>query len=157
MLYSLILSIQIACGYEILTKYTTHIWIYIIVLKKKNYNDFVIWYDIVIAFLYFTSRLVVFAGTIWTLWSRNWKILYGLYNNIITVTTRVITFCLKSNLLWFCLVFFFFFYCRNLPKAIAISCILVTVVYVFTNIAFYTTLSPMEVLTSEAVAVVSKN
>merc|ERR1712243_152079 len=42
---------------------------------------------------------------------------------------------------------------RNLPKAIAISCILVTVVYVMTNIAFYTTLSVPEVLDSEAVAV----
>jgi hypothetical protein len=44
---------------------------------------------------------------------------------------------------------------RNLPKAIAISIILVTVVYVLTNIAFYTTLSVPEVLGSEAVAVVS--
>ena len=43
---------------------------------------------------------------------------------------------------------------RNLPKAIAISIILVTVVYVLTNIAFYTTLSVPEVLGSEAVAVV---
>ena len=43
---------------------------------------------------------------------------------------------------------------RNLPRAIAISCILVTLVYVFTNIAFYTTLSVPEVLGSEAVAVV---
>jgi len=42
---------------------------------------------------------------------------------------------------------------KNLPKAIAISIILVTVVYVMTNIAFYTTLSVPEVLGSEAVAV----
>jgi solute carrier family 7 L-type amino acid transporter-like protein len=42
---------------------------------------------------------------------------------------------------------------RDLPRAIAISCILVTFVYVFTNIAFYTTLSVPEVLGSEAVAV----
>ena len=43
---------------------------------------------------------------------------------------------------------------KNLPRAIAISCILVTVVYVLTNVAFYTTLSVPEVLGSEAVAVV---
>jgi amino acid transporter len=43
---------------------------------------------------------------------------------------------------------------RNLPRAIAISCALVTVVYVMTNVAFYTTLSTDEVLGSEAVAVV---
>ena len=43
---------------------------------------------------------------------------------------------------------------KNLPKAIGISCALVTVVYVLTNMAFYTTLSPKEVLGSGAVAVV---
>lgn len=48
-----------------------------------------------------------------------------------------------------------FFPCRNLPRAIAISIILVTLVYVLTNVAFYTTLSPIEVLSSKAVAVVS--
>lgn len=42
---------------------------------------------------------------------------------------------------------------KNLPKAIAISLVLVTVVYVMANVAFYTTLSPEEVLGSEAVAV----
>ncbi|XP_055586825.1 Y+L amino acid transporter 2 isoform X2 [Uranotaenia lowii] len=42
---------------------------------------------------------------------------------------------------------------KNLPRAIAISCTLVTVVYVFTNISFYTVLSPEEVLGSQAVAV----
>ncbi|KAF3419764.1 hypothetical protein E2986_13663, partial [Frieseomelitta varia] len=42
---------------------------------------------------------------------------------------------------------------KNLPKAIGISCVLVTIVYVFANMAFYTTLSPVEVLGSEAVAV----
>ena len=44
---------------------------------------------------------------------------------------------------------------NDLPKAIAISIVLVTVVYTLTNIAFYTTLSVPEVLGSEAVAAVS--
>ncbi|CAH1997380.1 unnamed protein product [Acanthoscelides obtectus] len=46
---------------------------------------------------------------------------------------------------------------RNLPLAIAISCSLVTVVYVFTNVAFYTTMSPDEMLGSKAVAVTFAN
>lgn len=46
-------------------------------------------------------------------------------------------------------------YFRNLPKAIAISCTVVTFVYFMTNVAFYTVLSTKEILNSEAVAVVS--
>ncbi|XP_067618948.1 Y+L amino acid transporter 2 isoform X1 [Eurosta solidaginis] len=42
---------------------------------------------------------------------------------------------------------------KNLPRAIAISCTLVTLVYVMANVAFYTVLSPDEVLGSAAVAV----
>jgi solute carrier family 7 L-type amino acid transporter-like protein len=41
---------------------------------------------------------------------------------------------------------------KDLPKAIAISIVLVIIVYALTNIAFYTTLSVPEVLGSEAVA-----
>lgn len=46
---------------------------------------------------------------------------------------------------------------KNLPKAIMISVILVTVVYTLTIVAFHTTLSVREVLSSEAVAVTFAN
>lgn len=46
---------------------------------------------------------------------------------------------------------------KNLPKAIMISCLLVTVVYTLTIIAFHTTLSVSEVLSAEAVAVTFAN
>ena len=44
---------------------------------------------------------------------------------------------------------------RNMPHAICISLPLVTFVYVFANIAYFSVLSPQDLLDSNAVAVVS--
>lgn len=44
---------------------------------------------------------------------------------------------------------------RNLPRAIYISIPLVTFVYTLTNIAYFSAMSPEELLSSNAVAVVS--
>lgn len=45
---------------------------------------------------------------------------------------------------------------RNLPRAIYISIPLVTLVYTMTNIAYFSSMTPEELLASNAVAVVSK-
>uniref|UniRef100_A0A8C8VFD5 Cystine/glutamate transporter n=1 Tax=Pelusios castaneus TaxID=367368 RepID=A0A8C8VFD5_9SAUR len=52
-----------------------------------------------------------------------------------------------------CLLNFIVFYTINIPLAICISMIIVTVGYVLTNVAYFTTISPVELLNSKAVAV----
>lgn len=44
---------------------------------------------------------------------------------------------------------------RNLPRAIYVSIPLVTLVYTLTNIAYFSSMTPEELLASNAVAVVS--
>lgn len=46
-------------------------------------------------------------------------------------------------------------YFRNIPLAICISMAIITIGYVLTNVAYFTTISAEELLLSNAVAVVS--
>lgn len=48
----------------------------------------------------------------------------------------------------------FGYYLRTLPRSIWIGLIIVIVVYTFTNIAYFTLLTPRKMLESNAVAVV---
>ena len=79
------------------------------------------------------------VGIIWTLSSKSSKILSGI---IAAKHLPVLFNSFNSN------------YCRDLPRAIAISLVTVTLCYVLANVSFYTTLSPHEVLGSASVAVV---
>lgn len=79
----------------------------------------------------------------------------NIFPKLLLIVVKIIFSAVYVYRIWSFSSFSPSFLLRNLPKAIAISCVLVTTVYVFANMAFYTTLSPVEVLGSEAVAVVS--
>ena len=49
----------------------------------------------------------------------------------------------------------FCYLCRNIPRAIGIGIPLVTIVYLLTNIAYFSVLSKQEIIDGGAVAVVS--
>lgn len=49
----------------------------------------------------------------------------------------------------------FLFPCRNIPLAVIVSLVVVTVCYILMNVSYYAVLSPQEILNSDAVAVVS--
>lgn len=55
------------------------------------------------------------------------------------------------------MLLFFSLIVRNLPRAIYISIPLVTLVYTMTNIAYFSSMTPEELLASNAVAVVSSS
>ena len=62
--------------------------------------------------------------------------------------------CHRQNLNVVCEVITVFSLCRNLPLAIFISMTIVIVVYLLANVAYLGVLSPLQMLSSPAVAVV---
>lgn len=61
-----------------------------------------------------------------------------------------------AQTIYFKIIDEFLFSYRNLPRAICISLPLITVIYVLANVAYFVVLTQDEIISSNAVAVVSR-
>lgn len=80
---------------------------------------------------------------------------YAIYLKKTKTSFLPVVSCVKNTIFARVSVYMFACLYRNLPRAIYISIPLVTLVYTLTNIAYFSSMTPEELLASNAVAVVS--
>lgn len=134
--------------------YTKHIFIlFMYYLMFSCTKKTTVWHFI-------SSNVIFWNLRSHTLWHYLWSILKIYVSFIETISLILFYFwylstrwrhCFYSVMFWWFVASF-----RNLPRAIYISIPLVTFVYTLTNVAYFSSMSPEELLSSNAVAVVSQ-